>query len=519
MNRLIFLLSLLTLLLSGGLSAETFPISDVTVYRSGATVVRTGAISLTSGDNLIEIGGLPYNIDLGTTQVILDPSIKVLSVRSDNDSRKLEQSQRQMALQDSIALLDIQKKLIEEQLSILGLNNKLSQDIQANYASELKKLMDYYAAETTKLRVELLSVQKQQRELQLVLTNLIKASADPSQTPRKKVILQLQSDKAMTTELGISYLVSQAGWSTEYDLYMTSLEEDMDLDYKGKVWNKTSEDWSEVQLTLTTALPSTDITAPELQEWWLREHYQNSHYDGLPTKNIAMLSGIYQNARISKSDDEAYGASNKVASYSEQITASVFKLNKLHTILRQTTDYTVVLSEQEIEADYYYKCTPKLSPQAYLYAKIKNVSNLVLSQGYLTVFAQGRMQGKTYFEPNKETDQLEIPLGVDYGVAVTRERIKDYSEVNFFRSKVKKQIGYEIVIKNNKSTAIQMELHDQLPLTTSEKIVVNAIEVGDADVKKETGVVTWKLIIDSKQKEDREIRYEVEQPKGMFVGV
>ncbi len=519
MNRLIFTLATVLLFLSGGLFADTFPISDVTVYRSGATVVRTGAVTLTSGDNLIEVGGLPYNIDLGSTQLILDPSIKVLSVRSAVDSRKVEQSKRQMALQDSIALLDMQKKLIEEQLSILGLNNKLSQDIQANYASELKKLMEYYATETRKLRIELLSVQKQRGELQLALTNLIKNSTDSSQVPQKKIILQLQSDKAMTTELGISYLVSQAGWSTEYDLYMTSLEEDLDLNYKGKVWNKTSEDWSDVQLTLTTALPSTDITAPELQEWWLREHYQNSSYDGLPTKNVAKLSGIYQNTRIAESDEEAYEASKKVASYSEQITASIFKLNKPHTILKQTTDYTVVLSEQQIEADYYYKCTPKLSPQAYLYAKINNVSNLVLSQGYLTVFAHGRMQGKTYFEPNKETDQLEIPLGVDYGVAVTRERIKDYSEINFFRSKVKKQIGYEIVIKNNKSTAIEMELYDQVPLSTSEKIVVDAIEVGDANIKKETGVVTWKLEIGSKQKQNREIKYEVEQPKGMFVGV
>ena len=228
---------------------------------------------------------------------------------------------------------------------------------------------------------------------------------------------------------------------------------------------------------------------------------------------------LSQNVRISSADKSESLAGFKTAEYSEQITASVFELNKRHTVLSQTVDYTVVLSEQNIEADYYYKCTPKLSPYAYLYATISNVSDLVLSQGYLTVFAQGRMQGKTYFDPSKETEKLEIPLGVDYGVAIQRDRIKDYSDINFLRNKIKKEIGYEISVRNNKATSIHMEIHDQIPLSTSDKIVVRKVELGDATLKEEEGRVIWKVKVDPKQQLQRTLKYEVEQPKGLNLGV
>ena len=521
MKKIFFILLAATSMLQ----AENFPITDVTVYRAGATILRTDDISLTAGDNVIEIDGLPYNLDLTTTQVFLDPSIKVLSMRTVNDNSYNNNLGRMAALQDSASYYTIEEKIILEQLQLLKQNNKLSDQIKADYANELKKLLDYYTSETKKLNTQLFEIQKGKAFVQTQIS-LLQSEASTQENngivTRKKIILRLQADKALSTELGLSYLVSQAGWSTEYDLYMTGLEEDLSIDYKGKVWNSTEEDWSEVNLTLTTAMPSRSITAPELSEWWLREINQyrsklsidENTEDG--NYNTRALS---QNVRISSADKSESLAGFKTAEYSEQITASVFELNKRHTVLSQTVDYTVVLSEQNIEADYYYKCTPKLSPYAYLYATISNVSDLVLSQGYLTVFAQGRMQGKTYFDPSKETEKLEIPLGVDYGVAIQRDRIKDYSDINFLRNKIKKEIGYEISVRNNKATSIHMEIHDQIPLSTSDKIVVRKVELGDATLKEEEGRVIWKVKVDPKQQLQRTLKYEVEQPKGLNLGV
>ena len=519
MNKIVFIL----LAFSSLVSAESFPITEVTVYRAGATVLRTDDVSLAAGDNVIEINGLPYNLDLATTQVFLDPSIKVLSMRTENDNSYQTQLGRMSILQDSVSYYTMEEKMILEQLQILKQNNKLPQQIKTDYATELKNLLDYYTKETKRLNSELLIVQNGKQYIQTQIT-LLQSETGPSElgsiVNRKKIILKLQSDKALSTELGLSYLVRQAGWSTEYDLYMTGLEDDLSLDYKGKVWNSTNEDWSDVKLTLTTAQPSMNIAAPELTEWWLREinHYRNK---GRASYNESIHTNVRAYAEEEMMDDKSGVVSKqkKVAEYSEQITASVFELNRLHTIRKQTSDYTVVLSEQEIEANYYYKCTPKLSPYAYLYATINNVSDLVLSKGYLTVFAQGRMQGKTYFDPNKETEKLEIPLGVDYGVAIERDRIKDYSDINFLRSKVKKEIGYEISVRNNKSTEIHIEIQDQIPLSTGDKIVVRKVEVGDAEVIEEEGRVTWKVKINPNQYINRTIKYEVEQPKGVNLGV
>ena len=72
---------------------------------------------------------------------------------------------------------------------------------------------------------------------------------------------------------------------------------------------------------------------------------------------------------------------------------------------------------------------------------------------------------------------------------------------------------YEILVKNNKVTDVNLLLKDQFPLSNIKEVVVTLEDGSDAMINTETGVLTWK--IDLKPGESKKVRfsYSVKYPK------
>ncbi|MEI9946691.1 MAG: DUF4139 domain-containing protein [Chitinophagaceae bacterium] len=72
---------------------------------------------------------------------------------------------------------------------------------------------------------------------------------------------------------------------------------------------------------------------------------------------------------------------------------------------------------------------------------------------------------------------------------------------------------YEIIVKNNKLTDVNLLLKDQYPLSTIKEVEVKLEDGGEAIINEETGVLTWK--VDLKPGESKKFRfsYTVKYPK------
>jgi hypothetical protein len=55
--------------------------------------------------------------------------------------------------------------------------------------------------------------------------------------------------------------------------------------------------------------------------------------------------------------------------------------------------------------------------------------------------------------------------------------------------------SYEMVIKNNRKTAVKIGLEDQLPISQNSEIIVDAVELSKGLVSKDDGKVSWKFLI------------------------
>ncbi len=64
---------------------------------------------------------------------------------------------------------------------------------------------------------------------------------------------------------------------------------------------------------------------------------------------------------------------------------------------------------------------------------------------------------------------------------------------------------YEISVRNNKKTPIEILLEDQIPISTSTDIEVSLTDKDGGNVNQETGKITWDLNI--KPNETKKIRF------------
>lgn len=98
-------------------------------------------------------------------------------------------------------------------------------------------------------------------------------------------------------------------------------------------------------------------------------------------------------------------------------------------------------------------------------------------------------------------------------MAVKRSLVKELSSLKTSGGNTRQVFTYEILVKNNKVTDVNLLLKDQFPLSTIKEVEIKLEENGEASVNEETGVLTWK--IDLKPGESKKVRfsYSVKYPK------
>ncbi|MFL5753957.1 MAG: DUF4139 domain-containing protein, partial [Bacteroidia bacterium] len=79
--------------------------------------------------------------------------------------------------------------------------------------------------------------------------------------------------------------------------------------------------------------------------------------------------------------------------------------------------------------------------------------------------------------------------------------------------------AYEIVVKNGNSKGIEIEVMDQLPMSNNKQIVITKESVSGAIYDENTGKLTWRNTIKSKDKKTYSFSYTVKAPKDLPLAI
>ena len=519
MNNIKIFATLLFLVISFVVSAAVIPvdaaISQVIVYRQGATVQRTIPSNYELGEQSILLRGISRFIKNNSLRAMLPDHIQLLdvSVRNQYEWEREQRSDELIQWEDRIAEIGSEKSILLEEKSLLQ-QNKVIKGNENLSAEELSSFLDFY---TDRLKKNSKATVLLDRELKVLRQQVKRYKIEHKVISKDQKIIELKIyvHEQKRSDIFIQYLINNASWTTTYDVKMNRLDDPLQLDYKGRVINNSGVDWKDVDLRLSTGNPNMSITRPPLSPWVLIEHQVYSK---------RKLSNSYDMSKETIAANMREEMGNKMADdigqveSRENVTAMEFKLTEAHDILADGQFHEVLLKSHEMPANYAYEVVPKVSSYAYLMANIPNWYKYQLSQGNMRVFIENAYQGEVYFNPAQHKDTLQISLGVDIGVHVKREQVDGLVGSSWFGSKKEKNITWKITVSNHKSAPIDISIFDQIPISRDDDISVDLEDFKGGKLNKETGEIKWQERIGKGGQVERRFSYKIKYPKSYYLG-
>jgi hypothetical protein len=197
----------------------------------------------------------------------------------------------------------------------------------------------------------------------------------------------------------------------------------------------------------------------------------------------------------------------------ERTTNIEFVIEIPYTIPSDGKNYSVDIQKLMIPATYEYSVTPKLETDVFLKAMVIGWDEYNLLKGDANLYFEGTYIGKTFLNVNSVEDTLNISLGRDENIVVTREKVKEFSSKQFLGAYKKEQRGWEINVRNKKKQSIHILVTDQFPVSGNSEIEVQQIDSGGAKLDNETGILTWNLDLEPGASKKLAFKYSVRYPK------
>ena len=535
-------------------------VRSATVYFGyGAELTHDARIRVGTGTRIIVIDQLCFNIDPASLQVNLPDELSLLSQHFEMKNGTVtvpDQPEQVTKWQGSIVVLRKENGRLANNIQIeeetLGKTGLLIESYTGGTAdrsllsAELLKLVDYYTAKIEKSRISIYNLRQQSEandnkigQLNKKINDVLGHMVAKATKPSGQLVLQVICNKAGEYPVAVSYYTRQAGWTPVYDVRVDSKSNKVKLVYKASLTQSTEIDWKKVKLTLSTGTPNFGVAAPILNAWYL-QLYVPEIYKSLQGK----VSGLNVNQGFANSipsmDDKelsevvvvGYGTEKKDLQIRGMSTQKVdpstldkfttlnegqlntnFEIDLPYDIASDGQLHMVNIKETDIQCTLKNYAVPRLDKESYLLAEVADWQNLDLLPGEANIIMDNTYIGRSLIDPNSTSDTLNLSLGRDKRLAVKRTLVKELSSIKTSGSTSKRSFTYEIVVKNNKLTDVNMILKDQYPLSTIKEVEVKLDDSGEASVNEELGVLTWKLNL--KPGESRKIRfsYSVKYPK------
>ena len=499
------------------------PIAEVTVFPGSALVRRH--VEVASGSARYLIAGLPASMDAESVRVRCTGAEVVGTETRERFQKNVPDARVE----------ELRGRLRELERELAGDGDQL--EVLRTVAAHLGRLFDMQGVDEGKEPIQA-SPETWQRNLEYISARLGENRAAQRELRQRIAVLEVQrSDVAQelgvagsgqgvslrdvivelaggagAASLDLEYVVANAGWTPLYDLRTAADARAVELDYRARVWQQTGEDWSEVELALSTAQPRLGAQGPDPEPIWLRVLE--------PVERKAELR-----RRVADSDDFFLGRGEKAndagtsgdepaarpfASVDSQGLSLRFRLATRESVQSRPEPSTVLVGQQVLEVTPEYFVAPEIDANVWLRGKCVNTTPWTLLPGRAAVYFGADFLGHASLDAVQPGAELVLHLGADPAFTVERTVLEDVVQgPGVFGSKATHKQAFRIRLKNNGAAVARADgaalvfVREVLPKATDERIKV---EISDSSPKpsddarwkkerEERGLVTWAVAV------------------------
>ena len=532
-------------------------ITAVTVYPDRARVTRRGRISAEPAQYRLEIPELPLALSpesvrvsgRGTARARLggvDVRRAFYTETPSTAAAELERRIKEIGDQET-ALTD-EESMLQASLDFL---NGLAQQGESYgkglaygkfSVKESTELLEFLNERTTATQDRRRAIAVAKRELAREKEKFQRELKQiHSARPRERyaAIIELEAFTAGDLDIELTYVVGKASWTPLYDMRLTegnegdeSEEPGVEISYLAQVTQRSGEDWSGVNLTLSTARPALSATLPELSPWYVQVYYPPPPVmaAAAPSPKLALRRAARfeeeEEAEALEEDDVLFAVpamppvevTVAQAEVGQEGAAVTFTVAQPTDVPSDGSPHKTVVATLSLTPELDYLTAPKLVPAAYRRATVTNDTEFILLPGPANIFYGDEFVGTTQLKHVAPTEEFKVFLGADDRIKVERKLVTRQVDKRLLGDRRRLRYAYQIEVKNLRQRAEKVFVQDQLPVSGHEEIKVREEEiVPNPDKKTDLGILEWELTLEPGQETKLTFEFTVEHPRNLTV--
>lgn len=522
-------------------------VDTVTVYPGLATVTRQVTLDLPAGRHEIVVPGMPEGLSTDGLRLAASAGAQVgavnlafdrLPVTPDQSAPEVVAARAEVerlegVLRDraaEITRIRLRVQAAEEQIAFLQSlsQTRAGEALTAASVADIQALAQMVGSEVLAAREAAFGAEQEARAAELARKDDLEALQEAQQA--LAALLAPEQDGAVLTftlavaEAGevtvdVSSVEGFANWSPVYDMRLTTGDAAaLDIDRAVVISQQTGQDWTDVQLVLSTARPG-EQTGPSGVWAPLRRIIPKEELER--ERGVVMLSDQaegFSRAVVSGLAEEVAQAPMAVAAQADFSGATVTYIYPGRVDIRNgVEDLRLPLDTLNFEADVWAEAVPSRDQIAYRMAEFTNDTGEVMLPGRALIFADDTMIGFSQLPLLAAGADTEMGFGPLDGLRLTRATPrKSEGDVGVFVSSNQLTEQAIITIENLSGQDWPVKLRDAIPYSEQDDLEVTftaSPSVSRRDPDGQRGVLEWDLDLAAGDRREVTLDYTLTWPR------
>jgi uncharacterized protein (TIGR02231 family) len=519
----------------------TSRIDQVTVYPDGANVTRVIEVDLSQGDSVLRAADFPPSLDPASLRVEGAATARLTIGGIDARPPRADRPPADPVVEESIEALRDERVRLDAKIAAATARRKFAERFadqspvaglgdngEARPMSEWRAAFAAIEEEVVATETTISETRILQRDIDRKLARLeARRTANP---PRKmEVRIDLNAEAAMHATLRVSYTVRGAAWTPHYDARLDTgkggRKPALELVRRAEIVQTTGEDWTDVQLAVSTVRTAKGGNAPELRP--LIVHYP------LPAPAMSAPMGAARPAapamaRAPAQDKGPGGADanserDMVAAEQQEAAAdtsgfqAVYRVPGRVSVAASEGPKNFRISSAAIAPELLLRAAPSADTTAFLEADFKHAEDAPLLPGAVAIYRDGAYVGRSRMAMTAKDENVRLGFGADDAVKIVRSTVRQQAgtEGIISSSRIERR-EFKTTIRNGHDTAVKIVIEDQVPVSETDDVKVELLPATtaptDKEVRNRRGVMAWSLDIAPGETKELRIAWVVRWP-------
>ncbi|WP_299553611.1 DUF4139 domain-containing protein [uncultured Tateyamaria sp.] len=512
-------LALILVLLPLPTFADTFAVQAppvaATVYAQGALVSRNATIALPAGQHTLELRDMDPSLSLEAMDIRLTGAAitsRSWAARPDGPYRAprtpewlaakstLDAATEALAaLDDRIALALASAQAAQDQIQFL--NGLTVPDDAATDVNNLRAIGQLIASDGTAARAAMRNAEAEARQLRKDRPDLefsvaeAQAALDaatPTNTAPATLALNVNVPQPVEAILDLSYITGGVSWAPVYAFDLVD-NTSLSIARSAVISQFTNEDWTDIQLTLSTLEPFAQAEPSQL--WPQLRRIED------PVQQKRDLLRLQSDSAMGRTEPiiEAPVVAEETAAANFEGIGVTYALPAPVTIKARSEDLQIAFDTLTMDATLSARAIPRFDETAFRLTKITNTSGELLLPGRALLYVDGQLVGSTQVSALPPNAEADIFFGRIDGLRLTRAVLdRNEGDRGIITRSNEETENVRIEVENLTDQAWDVALRDAVPFSEQEDLVIDwsAFPTPDSSaVDDQRGILEWQLSV------------------------